>query len=120
MQSYPTLLVSHMKEAGNSRSTRSSNNDIVIRDEKGGYHAINKVLVAAKSKFFLKMFEWSSPDKKEFFVEDLDGKPLGAALSWVLTGQMELKKENEVIELLEVAEYLLMDYLSSICQQVMM
>ena len=62
------------------------------------------------------MFEWSSPDKKEFFVEDLDGKPLGAALSWVLTGQME----NEVIELLEVAEYLLMDDLSSICQQVMM
>ena len=117
MQSFPILLVSHLKEAGNSRSTRST--DIIIRDQKGGYHAINKVLVAAKSKFFLKWFEWSSPDKKAFVV-DLDGKPLGAALSWVVTGQMDWKKENEVIELLEVAEYLLMDDLSSICQQVMM
>ena len=47
MQSYPTLLVSHLKEAGNSISSRSSSNDIVIRDQKGGYHAINKVLVAS-------------------------------------------------------------------------
>ena len=117
MQSYPSLLVSHLKETSHSRSTRSSSNDIIIRDREGGYHMINKVLAAAKSKYFLKMFEWS-PEETEFVV-DLDGKPLGSALSWVLTEHMDFKRECEMIKLLEVAEFLLMDDLSSICQQVL-
>ena len=111
---YPPLLVDYLKEGG------CSHIDAVIKDQDGGRHSINKVLLASKSKYFLAKFDWSSPDKKkEINVDYCKAKPLAAALSWVQTGQLEVNTEEEVLEVLEVAEYLLMDDLSSHCQQVM-
>ena len=116
MQTYPPLLVSYLKEEG------CSHIDYTIKDQDGGCHRINMVLLAAKSKYFLASFDWSSRDKKkEIHVESCKAKPLAAALSWVVTGQLEdeVKTEEEVMEVLQVADYLLMDDLSSHCQQVM-
>ena len=114
MQTYPPLLVSYLKEEG------CSHTDSVIKDQDGGHHSINMVLLASKSKYFLAKFEWSSPDKtKEINVDFCKAKLLAAALSWVVTGQLEAKTEEEVVEMMEVAEYLLIDELSSHCQQVM-
>ena len=114
MQTYPPLLVSYLKEEG------CSHIDYTIKDQDGGCHRINMVLLASKSKYFLASFDWSSRDKKkEIHVESCKAKPLAAALSWVVTGQLEVKTEEEVMEVLQVADYLLMDDLSSHCQQVM-
>ena len=107
MQTYPPLLVSYLKEEG------CSHTDSVIKDQDGGHHSINMVLLASKSKYFLAKFEWTSRDKKEIGVDYCKAKPMAAALSWVVTCQLE------VTDLMEVAEYLLMDDLSSHCQQVM-
>ena len=113
MQTYPPLLVSYLKEEGCSHC------DCVILDQDGGHHSINMVLLASKSKYFLAKFEWTSRDKKEIGVDYCKAKPMAAALSWVVTGQLEVTTVEEVTDLMEVAEYLLMDDLSSHCQQVM-
>ena len=92
---------------------------VVDQDGRRHEHEVNKALLAHKSEYFLKTFEDNFDEKKTEFVVNCDAEGLALAVTWVMTGKVELTEEETVFAVLEVANYLLIDDLSIHCQQVM-
>ena len=97
---------------------------LVVEDKDGGRHKheVNKALMANKSEYFKKQFDpnWDTKlgSHVEEFIVNCDADGLASAVEWVMEGKVELTEET-AWNVLEVANYLLIDDLSNHCQQVM-
>ena len=93
---------------------------LVVEDKDGGRHKheVNKALMASKSEYFKKEFDDPFEEKKTEFIVNCDADGLASAVEWVMEGKVELTEET-AWNVLEVANYLLVDDLSNHCQQVM-
>ena len=97
--------------------------DAVLVDQDGGRHPVSKPILASNSKFFLALFS-STPDQQQSIFPitipavncNNVSKSLSSALAWV-TGKMKLKEDN-VVDIVIVADYLQLLELRGHCQQV--
>ena len=92
---------------------------VVDQDGERHEHEVNKAWLAYKSEYFEKTFQDPFNEKKTEFVVNCDAEGLASAVTWVMTGKVELTEEETVLAVLEVARYLLIDDLCIHCQQVM-
>ena len=90
---------------------------VTLLDQDGGRHSVKKFLLSNKSEFFRASFAWSSSEEKEFALQ-LSAEGVDQLIAWVTTGPMDLVEVDLAVELVKQAEYLLMEELSSHCQQV--
>ena len=96
--------------------------DAILIDQDGGRHHVSKVVLAVHSNFFLALFNHSPEDKTEFNLSIVkrtssSAAGLGQVLRWMEHGELELREEN-ILDVLQTAEYLHINRLSHICQQV--
>ena len=97
--------------------------DAVLIDQDGGRHPVSKPILASNSKFFLALFS-STPDQQQSIFPitipavncNNVSTCLSSALAWV-TGKLKLKEEN-VVDIVIVADYLQLLELRGHCQQV--
>ena len=96
--------------------------DAILVDQDGGRHPVSKPILAANSKFFLALFSRSS-DQQDIFPITIvkrttsTAEGLALVLSSMVRGDLEVVEEN-VLEVMQTAEYLQLENLSQYCQQV--
>ena len=96
--------------------------DAILIDQDGGRHPVSKPILAANSKFFLALFS-RSPDQQDTFPITIvkrsssTAEGLALVLSSMVREEVEVNEEN-VMEVMQTAEYLQVESLSQYCQQV--
>ena len=99
-----------------------TSDDATLIDQDGGRHPVSKPILAANSKFFLALFSRSS-DQQDIFPITIvkrttsTAEGLALVLSSMVRGDLEVVEEN-VLEVMQTAEYLQLENLSQYCQQV--
>ena len=101
-----------------------TSDDATLIDQDGGRHPVSKPILAVNSKFFLALFS-RSPDQQNTFPitivkrSSTTAEGLALVLSWMVRGEVEVTEEN-VLEVLQTAEYLHVEPVSNFCQQVIL
>ena len=96
--------------------------DAILIDQDGGRHPVSKPILAVNSKFFLALFS-KSPDQQDTFPITIvkrsssTAEGLALVLSSMVREEVEVNEEN-VMEVMQTAEYLQVESLSQYCQQV--
>ena len=96
--------------------------DAILIDQDGGRHPVSKPILAVNSKFFLALFS-RSPDQQDTFPITIvkrsssTAEGLALVLSSMVREEVEVNEEN-VMEVMQTAEYLQVESLSQYCQQV--
>ena len=95
--------------------------DAILVAQDGGPHPVSKPILAVKSKFFHEMFSLN-PDQNHFNItivkrSSSTAEGLALVLSSMVREEVEVKEEN-VLEVIQTAEYLQVEALSQYCQQV--
>lgn len=98
--------------------------DAILVDQDGGRHPVSKPIQAVNSKFFLALFTRSPDDQQNNHFpitivkrSSSTAEGLALVLSSMVREEVEVKEEN-VLEVIQTAEYLQVDALSQYCQQV--
>ena len=97
--------------------------DAILVDQDGGRHPVSKPILAVNSKFFLALFTRSPDDQQDHFPITIvkrsssTAEGLALVLSSMVREEVEVKEEN-VLEVIQTAEYLQVEALSQYCQQV--
>ena len=101
-----------------------TSDDATLIDQDGGRHPVSKPILAANSKFFLALFSRSS-DQQDIFPITIvkrttsTAEGLALVLSSMVRKEVEVEEEEEnVMEVMQTAEYLQVEALSQYCQQV--
>ena len=101
-----------------------TSDDATLIDQDGGRHPVSKPILAVNSKFFLALFS-RSPDQQNNFPitivkrSSTTAEGLALVLSSMARGEVEVEvKEENVMEVMQTAEYLQVAELSQYCQQV--
>ena len=96
--------------------------DATLIDQDGGRHPVSKPILAVNSKFFLALFS-RGPDQQNNFPITIvkrsssTAEGLALVLSSMVREEVEVEEEN-VMEVMQTAEYLQVEALSQYCQQV--
>ena len=97
-----------------------AHDDATLVDQDGGRHPVSKLILAVNSNFFLALFSRSHEDENYPITimkrSSSTAKGLALVLSWMMRGEVE---EN-VLEVLQTAEYLHVEPVSHFCQQVIL
>ena len=92
-------------------------------DQDGGRHPVSKLILAVNSNFFLALFSRSHEDENYPITitkrSSSTAEGLALVLSWMVRGEVEVTEEN-VLEVLQTAEYLRVEPVSHFCQQVIL
>ena len=95
--------------------------DAILVDQDGGRHPVSKPILAVNSEFFLALFSNSREDQLFPITivkrSSSTAEGLALVLSSMVREEVELKEEN-VMEVIQTAEYLQVDALNQYCQQV--
>ena len=116
MEKFPNQLKELLKEGNCPVDTI-----LVVVDQDGGRHElkVNKALLASKSEYFLKKWENKFNQQKTENDDGCDAEGLALAISWIMKGEVELVDEETALNVLEAADFLLIDDLRNHCQKVM-
>ena len=99
-----------------------TSDDAILIDQDGGRHPVSKPILAVNSKFFFALFS-RCPDQQNNFPITIikrsssTAEGLALVLSSMVREEVEVKEEN-VMEVMQTAEYLQVEALSQHCQQV--
>ena len=99
-----------------------TSDDAILIDQDGGCHPVSKPILAVNSKFFFALFS-RCPDQQNNFPITIvkrsssTAEGLALVLSSMVREEVEVKEEN-VMEVMQTAEYLQVEALSQHCQQV--
>ena len=100
-----------------------AHDDATLVDQDGGRHPVSKPILAVNSKFFLALFSRSHEDENYPITimkrSSSTAEGLALVLSWMVRGEVEVTEEN-VLEVLQTAEYLRVEPVSHFCQQVIL
>ena len=100
-----------------------AHDDATLVDQDGGRHPVSKLILAVNSKFFLALFSRSHEDENYPITimkrSSSTAEGLALVLSWMVRGEVEVTEEN-VLEVLQTAEYLHVEPVSHFCQQVIL
>ena len=100
-----------------------AHDDATLVDQDGGRHPVSKLILAVNSKFFLALFSRSHEDENYPITimkrSSSTAEGLASVLSWMVRGEVEVTEEN-VLEVLQTAEYLHVEPVSHFCQQVIL
>ena len=99
-----------------------TSDDATLIDQDGGRHPVSKPILAVNSKFFFALFS-RCPDQQNNFPITIikrsssTAEGLALVLSSMVREEVEVTEEN-VVEVLQTAEYLHVEPVSNFCQQV--
>ena len=120
MKTWLTKTCRTLSRENENMGPKTKLDDAIIID--GYYHLVLPQVPAANSKFFLALFS-RSPDQQTNFPITIvkrsssTAEGLALVLSSMVREEVEVKEEN-VMEVLQTAEYLQVEDLSQYCQQV--
>ena len=99
-----------------------TSDDAILIDQDGGRHPVSKPILAISSKFFFALFSRCPDQQKNFPITIIKrsastAEGMALVLSSMVREEIEVKEEN-VMEVMQTAEYLQVEALSQYCQQV--